>query len=241
MMSFEDYLDKANGASTPEQLFEIFVSTVRQYGYDRVHFGLLTDHIDLDLKAQVGIVQNYPDDWIRYYLQHGLDKIDPVITYGAFQPAAFAWQEIADHVELSALQQKCLNMGREAGLHNGVSIALRGHNYQLAGISLATSEKHDASLFQEDLITALCNHFYTAYKKLHAKPPSTAVNIVLTNRERDILTWAAVGKSDDEIANIFMISRHTVNTHLRHIYAKLGANNRTFAVVKALTHGLIRI
>lgn len=56
----------------------------------------------------------------------------------------------------------------------------------------------------------------------------------LTERERQILSWLTRGKSDAEIASLVGSSRRTVQKHLEHIYAKLGVENRTAAVSRAL-------
>ena len=236
---FEDYLQSANRADTPEQLFDIFTASMSKFGYDKCLFGLLTNHNDIGLKAGVGVIENYPVDWMRYYFDHKFDRVDPIVTYGAHQPGAFLWKEIPDRVALKPIQKKCLSLGIEAGLHNGMSVPLRGKNSQMAGISLATSEKNDACHFDPDLITAYCHHFYVAYKRLHKKQSAVPQNIVLTEKEREVLTWAASGKTDEEIGEILSMSKHTVNLHFRHIFEKIGANNRILAVVKALTVGII--
>jgi len=239
MKSFEDYVQTANAAKTTTELFEIFKSAMASYGFDKIMFALLTDHNDIGLKGGGGIIQNYPEDWMRHYFENSFDKLDPVVTYGVHQSEAFTWEEIPKQVLLTAAQKKILNMGIESGLNNGVGIPLRGSKNQLAGISLATAEKKDASFYNSDVITAFCNHFYVAFKRLHESKNINPKNIVLTNREREILTWAAKGKTDEEIARILAITRHTVNMHLRNIYSKIDANNRILAVVKALNFGLI--
>ena len=62
---------------------------------------------------------------------------------------------------------------------------------------------------------------------------------ILSPKEAEILTWAANGKTDEEIAIILSISRHTVDTHMRHIFQKLDVTNRIQAVVKAIMTGMI--
>jgi len=56
----------------------------------------------------------------------------------------------------------------------------------------------------------------------------------LTARERDVLRWLANGKTDRDIAQILAISPRTVHKHLQRIYEKLGVENRTAAVMRAL-------
>jgi Autoinducer binding domain len=75
---FEDYLERADAAGSVEALFKVFVDTVKLHGLDRAIFSLSTEHGDIDAAAQLGIIHNYPRDWLDYYFQNGFDRIDPV-------------------------------------------------------------------------------------------------------------------------------------------------------------------
>jgi DNA-binding CsgD family transcriptional regulator len=61
----------------------------------------------------------------------------------------------------------------------------------------------------------------------------------LTDRERDVLSWAARGKSVLDTADILVLSEDTVKTHIRNALKKLDANNKTHGVTKAIYLGLI--
>jgi len=61
----------------------------------------------------------------------------------------------------------------------------------------------------------------------------------LSQREIEVLTHLAKGLSNREIAQQLIISPDTIKTHTGNIYSKLGVHNRTQAVIKARTLGLI--
>jgi DNA-binding CsgD family transcriptional regulator len=54
----------------------------------------------------------------------------------------------------------------------------------------------------------------------------------LSEREREIMTWVAEGRTNVEIGAILGISSFTVKNHVQRIFRKLGASNRTEAVSK---------
>lgn len=68
---------------------------------------------------------------------------------------------------------------------------------------------------------------------------SATLDEPLTDRERDILQWAARGLTNKGIGAKLSISDRTVQGHLANIYAKLGVNSRTEAVTKALHLSII--
>lgn len=63
----------------------------------------------------------------------------------------------------------------------------------------------------------------------------------LTPREMDILWGIAKGFTYGELAERLRISKQTVPVHIKNIYRKLQANNRSEAVYEASRRGLIRL
>ncbi|GEK02576.1 DNA-binding response regulator [Streptomyces sp. 1-11] len=61
----------------------------------------------------------------------------------------------------------------------------------------------------------------------------------LSAREREVLGLVARGTPNREIARELFISEATVKTHLTHLYAKLGVNDRAAAVAAAYDRGIL--
>src|SRR5437867_11695102 len=71
-----------------------------------------------------------------------------------------------------------------------------------------------------------------AYKALGQGQDHGVGNLAsLTEREREILAFATVGKGNKEIADQLCVSLDTVKTHLHHIYHKLGVSGRVEAIL----------
>ncbi|MFZ0747404.1 MAG: response regulator transcription factor [Terracidiphilus sp.] len=63
----------------------------------------------------------------------------------------------------------------------------------------------------------------------------------LSQRELEVLTLVAMGKSNKEIAKRLFISDKTARNHVASCLVKLGASDRTEAATTALKRGLIRL
>ncbi|MDX1741016.1 MAG: response regulator transcription factor [Rhodothermales bacterium] len=61
----------------------------------------------------------------------------------------------------------------------------------------------------------------------------------LSDREKEILQHLVQGQSKKEIAGELFLSPHTIDSHLRNIYAKLHVHNRSGAIAKALKERLV--
>jgi DNA-binding CsgD family transcriptional regulator len=56
----------------------------------------------------------------------------------------------------------------------------------------------------------------------------------LTERERQVLSWVADGRTNKEIGRILSITPNTVRKHLENVYATLGVHTRTAAAMRFL-------
>jgi DNA-binding CsgD family transcriptional regulator len=65
--------------------------------------------------------------------------------------------------------------------------------------------------------------------------------IDLSDRERQVLELMGEGLRNREISARLFISEATVKTHLLHIFAKLGVDDRTAAVTVAMERGMLRL
>ncbi|WP_338496788.1 response regulator transcription factor [Streptomyces sp. SJL17-4] len=85
--------------------------------------------------------------------------------------------------------------------------------------------------------------FPTALRRMvAARPLDSAAALpraALTGREEEVLRLMATGLSNPEIAESLTVSLETVKTHVGNVLTKLGAQNRTHAVVIAYESGLV--
>ena len=65
------------------------------------------------------------------------------------------------------------------------------------------------------------------------------IDSALSMRELEVLKRVAAGNSNRDVANLLCLSEDTVKSHMKNISSKLGARDRTHAVMIAVKRGII--
>lgn len=102
------------------------------------------------------------------------------------------------------------------------------------------------------LKSALRTELLTTVRAVHAGErtvsPEVAANISeyllaerLSDREVEVLNAVAAGRSNKAVAKDLLLSEETIRVHLKNTFVKLGARDRTHAVVIAMRRGYLSI
>lgn len=119
--------------------------------------------------------------------------------------------------------------GADAALHVGISPATLSAALRAAAPRQAARAREGAGT------TAAPGPVATSALAGLAASPGSA----LTQRERELLSLMGRGLSNQQISTELRIAMPTVKYHVTNILSKLGADNRTAAVLMALKHGLV--
>jgi len=98
---------------------------------------------------------------------------------------------------------------------------------------------HTGNKFFNDAIMKLVFEDFYSHEKL--KPTTKKLPNDLTNREYEVLCWAASGKTNKEVAEGLFISVKTVETHKTKILEKLGLKNTSELVKYAIANKIITL
>ena len=233
-------LEQLSTADTTDELFCRFEKIMAELGFNRILMALMTDHVQLEQKAQHGILKNYPDYWVDYYLEKSYDAIDPVRLQAMQRVEAYTWDALINEMELSNKQQRMFNEAQEVKLLCGVGVPLRGPGGAVAAIGLASTDPGvDRDLRTMVTVQALSSQFYTRYWVLNEKCEFKRPIPELSEREKDVLRWLALGFSKRQASDRLNLSIHTVDYHVRSIFCKLNVSNITAAVYLAVSYGLL--
>ena len=100
-------------------------------------------------------------------------------------------------------------------------------------------QEPELSAYKSKILSAMALFSSQASSSLQDENGSPPLVKPLTNREMEVLILLVQGQTDKEIAAGLTISHHTVRSHTKNIYAKLGVKNRRQAAIRAQELGLV--
>ncbi len=182
----------------------------------------------------------YPTSWIARYITGFYSEIDPLFRIDFRTISLVDWADLYR----SEVQEKLLRNFRENGLgQNGLTAVdhVEGDVYCALSASFDV-EPPQWQRFKADSLEILrfqARMTGDAYSRLYRRSPRSSYS--LTPRECECLYWVAMGKTDEQIAQLLAIGRWTVNGHLQSAKYKLGTPSRSAAVARAIADGIITI
>jgi DNA-binding CsgD family transcriptional regulator len=237
-VQLNEFIETTNSASTPAEVFGLFVQAAGDLGMDRAVYADVTMLPESEIVPQTFVV-NYPEDWTNYYFERGYERIDPASKFCAVSSGPFLWEDIPNYVPYSKAEKLCMDQCDEAGLHNGVCIPLWGPFGQHSRVGLASSDPQVDVRPNLDMLYMLTIQFKNAYSRLIEAQLPNSRRVKLTMREREVLSWCFKGKSSWVIGEILDISENAVNFHIKNAMRKLNCSSRLMCVLKAIRLGLI--
>lgn len=182
------------------------------------------------------LLSDWPEDWATIYFQKGLLFQDPTIRRILRTRPTFAWSELANEPDFGKNERFVMASAADFSLQSGCTVPLLSLDGRHVGFSFAGSNIDD-SPEAKGVMTLIASFAFG--RAVELRNNELRAKVRLTARERDTLSWIAVGKTDWEIGVIFGVSDKAVAKHVHNIRMKLGAVNRAHAVAEAFRLRLI--
>lgn len=179
---------------------------------------------------------NLPEWWEGTYREKNYVHIDPFAQMGLKKTGPYRWSECYDN--LTPAQEAMIADSKAHGLNFGINFPM--HNAKGGfGIVLFGSDT-DFELSADDLIflEILARYSYDRISAILGEPAEIA-QLTLSERERDILTLVAQGKTNWEVGAILELSEYSVRDYLKDMSKRMQTSNRTHTVTRAIQLGLI--
>jgi DNA-binding NarL/FixJ family response regulator len=113
---------------------------------------------------------------------------------------------------------------------NAFSVVMKDNSKEEIGTAIQCASRNERYI---------CNHASNLLLSNTPAPTARPANQLLTSTEQTILKEIALGKTTKEIAAERNLSFHTINSHRKNIFRKLGVNNVHEATKYAMRAGIV--
>lgn len=183
------------------------------------------------------MLMHWPDDWLRQYVHENFQDHDPVVHYARNQAHSFFWTQAPYEAARPKGSRVMDTAAHDYNMAQGLCVPIYGmHGYE--GSVNFGGPDIDNSTSARAAMELMAMYAVNSLARLRAAVSDSAV---LSAREKEVLTWAAVGKTAWDTGCILQISTDTVNKHIASAMRKLDSFSKTQAVAESLRRGEIRI
>ena len=230
-----EFVSRISALTDAGEVRKLTVEELAWYGFDYVTCWSLPS-IDEEVSDTFAL-NTRPKCYLDHYNATRLVAKDPVVTTMRETMATHAWSDVRTRRRLSKAECSIIDEGRDFGATDGLTVPVHSADGWL-GVFSPCGFKPDLSPRARSALEIVGIYAHQALQRLSSRrTKSNRTQVPLTPREREVMRWVALGKTNDEIGTILRIQRTTVKTILSRAQEKLSANSRTYAVVQALRTG----
>lgn len=248
---FDHFRRQFAGDTTLDATIDHAHDAMRMIGFE----ALIYDYTPVRADPQGEVVipsllklRNVPDDMHEYWCERGYFRCDPVQIVATRSSAPFFWDydpsaDTAIGTLLDDRTEPVARYLRERDMSMGVTVPIHlphGGYATVTGVRFGRPRDFARAALRNVADFGLLAHVFHehAWALIDARLKGVAA-LKLTERERECLRHSAHGLSAKEISRLIERSVPTVVMHLNSAMKKLGARNRTQAVVRAARYGLL--
>jgi DNA-binding CsgD family transcriptional regulator len=186
------------------------------------------------------IINTFSPEWINLYHANDYARVDPAISETLRRRLPYVWDAESPYLHLDKEQRRFFSVAHDFKVVRGLTIPVYGPVGDFAMFSyISFGAQHEF----ERLLREFSGQLHLASIYFHqriALAESDDTEVDLSEREREVLYWAAAGKTSGETATIIGLGEKTVHFHLYKAMQKLEVFSKPHAVAKAILLGLIQ-
>lgn len=180
-------------------------------------------------------LNGWPQGWFARYVERGYVSVDSVCLYSARSIRPFDWADVPPEFSDTKGARRVNAEAGEFGIRSGFAVPMLStrHSWQSVASFGSSQRKLRLSDREKMRIVAIATFAGMAIEL------GSQARIHLTPREREVLLWAAAGKSAWEIGSILKVSEPAVRKHEKAARRKFGVTTTVQAIVEATRQRLI--
>lgn len=227
-------LKQIDRSDSPEDVLKQFMAFAQPLGFEHFLISQMVNPHSAEFRRAMTF-SNWPEELIIERMQNKKMLQDPIVQYSLRSRFFFSWDQAYEFA--SRYGRDLMQDARDHNIKSGFMFPMRRPGSPDGGVSIG-AEIIDISPEETADLELATMHAYYRLEALH--PPITVEEFKeLSQQERDVLQFAASGKTIQDVATIMGISENGVKDAQRRAREKLNALNTMHAVTRAISRNLI--
>jgi len=235
----QQYFDHIDGLNDIGAILLYARDVFNEHGVERVSYHVTPAFDGPTSETTAVYADGFSKEWLELYDQQDFRSSDPIPGRVLKAGKMMTWREAMTYEPNTPANQNYFSAMLQHDLVHGFGIPLYGPRSRdaYAGFDFGRPVTEIA----RDKLGVVRSLAQAGHQRICLMLDEASGTPQLSEREIEVLTWTARGKSNATIATILDISPETAKTYSKRIYAKLDVSDRVGAVVKALRLGLVQV
>jgi DNA-binding CsgD family transcriptional regulator len=236
-----DFIERAEASESLAELQQRLTLTLSEFGIPHYTLGAMLRENEDAARQFTTLVRGVTPAWSEHYWEEKYFNVDAAVHLALRRVSPFSWQE----VETSRLPESSGRLFAE--IRDAMKIVggyvVPVHDEEgFSGVVALHHEDQELPHLASRALKLISIYALERAKELYAldhesEPAWPACP--LSGRQREILAFAAAGKSEGDTGDIMQLASTTVREHLAKIRSLLGVRTKTQAVAIAVRQGWV--
>lgn len=224
-----------SAAQTADAAVDDFLATMRRMGFAGSACG-----------GWVGVGKNrrhrfffvdWPQDWLDFYNNGRWFEHDRMVIEARRRIAPYCWSDLSNS-KLTLGERALFEAGFAYGWKDVFAVPIHGPGSLQGLITMGTLDELVFTARDRAILETMGRAVWERCR-ISISFGAEAGSMQFSPREIECLRWAAVGKSDADIASLLGVKPATAHFHIEQAKKRLGVSSRVEAVALGVLHGVI--
>ncbi|MER8629688.1 LuxR family transcriptional regulator [Mesorhizobium opportunistum] len=231
-----EFVERCRAHTAPGPLLDDVLQTVRNLGFEH----LILSGVPLGGQKLAPMVElnGWPEGWFKRYVEAEHAAVDGVCIYSAKTLKPFLWADVPAKWSDTKGSRRVAGEATEFGISSGFAVPMLSVHHWQSVLSFASSAKV-CTLSPREEVQLVTMAVYAGMAIQALSHGDEVEEGLLTEREKEVLLWAAAGKTSSETSQILGLAERTVKWHATRAREAFGVATTTQAIVEAVRRRMI--
>lgn len=236
-----DFIEAAEAAATARELSAVLSAALAQFGVPHFTIGALLKDGPEGSPVFATLIRGVSMAWSEHYWDRRYFNCDAAVHLAMQRASPFLWDDLEAR-RLPHSSARLFDEIRDAMNITGGMVVPVHDEAGFSGIVALHYQDKTLSVKATQALKLISIYAIERAKELHAAEPDAVASpqpCPLSVRQREILAYAAMGKSESDTGEILSIAAPTVREHIAKVRDALGVRTKVQAVAYAVRKGWV--